>query len=222
MLYVLYETYVNSFRIGLEFTLHTKDDFNTPVPEAADTHEGSLYKVVKQFLLFILHRSPLTLFNSIFIGCNIQHFILSLDQTLALILRYAKTTIDHLECHHACVHPKSARKGEVLKEPGIELCRPKHVDSRAGPADSGSIGTNLRREGFCQEQLDNRHVADRAEGVEEDDREDGNPSVIVVLILLRLDEVVVGGVPKLGGGHQGGADKEERLARTNPEKESLA
>ena len=38
----MYETYVKSFRIGLEFTLRTKDDFNTPVPEAADTDEGSL------------------------------------------------------------------------------------------------------------------------------------------------------------------------------------
>ena len=65
--------------------------------------------------------------------------------------------------------------------------------------------------------MDNRHVADGAEGVEQDYGEDGNPAILVVVVLAGLHEVVVCGMAELGGSHQGGAYQEERLPRTDPE-----
>ena len=66
----------------------------------------------------------------------LYHFILSLDETLALVLRKRQRSIHDQECHHTAVTPEGPVEAKMVQEERVELDGSKHVDSSAGTTDT--------------------------------------------------------------------------------------
>ena len=65
-----------------------------------------------------------------------HHFILSLDETLALVLRKRQRSVHDQECHHTAVTPEGPVEAKMVQEERVELDGSKHIDSSAGTTDT--------------------------------------------------------------------------------------
>ena len=71
----------------------------------------------------------------------LHHFNLSLDETLALVLRKRQRSVHDQECHHTAVTPEGPVEAHQVKEERVEFDGSKHVDGRAGTTNTRGIGS---------------------------------------------------------------------------------
>ena len=66
----------------------------------------------------------------------LDHLILRLDKTLALVLRERQSSVHHQDCHDSSVTPECPVEAEVVQEERVELDGSEHIDSSAGTTDT--------------------------------------------------------------------------------------
>ena len=66
----------------------------------------------------------------------LHHFILSLDETLALVLRQIPCPVQNQECRHSTIAPEGSIEAKVVQEERVDLDGSKRIDSSAGTTDT--------------------------------------------------------------------------------------
>ena len=77
--------------------------------------------------------------TSLLITTALYHFILSLDETLALVLRKRQRSVHDQECHHTAVTPEGSVEAKMVQEERVELDGSEHIDSSTGTTDNGGV-----------------------------------------------------------------------------------